>query len=347
MTELSGRAAALRRELTGRGRTRTLAQVQAAFDRADPASRGSAQARALLADSLAELARAGVLTPYRTVEQRQRPPLPTGVRWNDQPPTTPKPMPNRRPWHPSLNAAATARLTPGQHRLLWAVSEWLFVGGGLRTNPELTLAERSLEVTGDEKAFIRNADLLTQFGLDPETLRCRRVIPPLHTIPTGSGTVALVVENMDTFESLRVALAAEPGPVGMVCWGAGAAFETSVRRLAQAPAPIEQIRYFGDLDDAGLRIPASAERNATAAGLPGVQPWYGLYQALYARGREAEAPRKLSPEQSNELAGWLPESLRERAVTLLCARKRLAQEAVHGDFLMRNSSWRVMDDPDG
>jgi hypothetical protein len=52
--------------------------------------------------------------------------------------------------------------------------------------------------------------------------------PPLPSTQVGDGPVLLVVENDNTFNSIRAARTGDPGPVGHVAWGVGGAFEASV-----------------------------------------------------------------------------------------------------------------------
>jgi hypothetical protein len=59
-----------------------------------------------------------------------------------------------------------------------------------------------------------------------------------------------------TFHSLADRARPEPGPLGWLAWGAGGAFESSVRSAPQLPG-VRRIRYFGDLDFEGLRIPST------------------------------------------------------------------------------------------
>lgn len=79
----------------------------------------------------------------------------------------------------------------------------------------------------------------------------------------------LVVENSDTFDSLVTVLRGRNDHrVGLVGWGAGAGFEASVLSIADLGRAVSEVRYFGDLDENGLRIPASAGLIAQGVGLP-------------------------------------------------------------------------------
>ncbi|MBO4236613.1 MULTISPECIES: DUF2399 domain-containing protein [Pseudonocardia] len=311
--------------LAASGRTRIpRSAVRAAFLQADPTMVGSVDARRNLAGVLAELAAAGVLEPTGRTDDGV-PPLPNSVRLV-RPRTDAAPAADRGPWHPALAGAADLRRPS---RVLLQVNDWLFAHASRAV--EVPLRERALEITGDEKAF----DGPLPGGLTPEVLRARRVVPPLHRerLP-GGGPVLLVVENADTLDSLRRALAPDPGPVGGLAWGAGNAFTASV--LALRDDPPAAVRYFGDVDAAGLRIPRAASDLAAAHGLPPVRPATGLYRALLRHGRPASAR---TVDHSD--VEWLDAGLRGPVRDLFAAGARLAQEAVGVTVLAGDPDWRA------
>jgi len=318
-------------ELIGAQRRRILLpRLWELHDAADPTSVGSVRRRRLLAEALAELVAAGVIT--RSVgDDGGRPPLP---RYVDRV-TTPKPTPARPAvlWHPDLSWAAERRLTDKQYELLAAVNEWIFKRRAGAA--EVPLRERALQVTGDEKAF--DGGLVAEGTLTLDVLRARWVVLRLHTVRVGNGPVCLVAENSDTFDSLCRALTDDPGPVGRVAWGAGNAFASSVLSLRDDPPGA--IRYFGDLDEQGLRIPAGASELAVEEGLPPVRPATGLYAALFDHGR-AGPSRQVTADRARDAVAWLAEEHRDRAQTLLVSGRRLAQEAVGRDVLTATDAWR-------
>lgn len=100
-------------------------------------------------------------------------------------------------------------------------------------------------------------------------MRCRRVAPSLYCESAGDGDLLLVVENSDTFDSLLTVLRGRSDHrVGLVGWGAGTGFETSVLSIARIDRTITEVGYFGDLDENGLRVPSNAAALAAKAGLP-------------------------------------------------------------------------------
>lgn len=328
---LSPRAARMAELIAARARNRTgRDELWEILDRADPASRGSVDRRNLLAAVLDELVAAGTITCSAGTD-RERPPLPNHVDRVHAPDPV-APFPRVQPWHPELAWAARRRLTGPQEELLRAVNRWLFAGG--TRAEEAPLRERALEITGDEKAFDRG--LVAELSLG--VLRAERVVLPLHTERVGAGPVCLVVENADTFDSLHRALAARPGAVGRVAWGAGGAFGASVLWLRRDPPGA--IRYFGDLDPAGLRIPAAASVLAEEHGLPPVRPATGLYAALLERGiRRGRTGRRATPDVG-DLVAWLDPEHRDRARAVLARGERIAQEAVGRTWLAETDGWR-------
>jgi hypothetical protein len=325
VTGLSPRAAALAAAIAGRSRKRVpLDELWRLFVEVDHGPGSSVDRRRRLADDLAELVAAGLVTPARTLDDTRQPPLPRFVER-----VVERARPGRarpRILHPRLSwADALPSPTPAQTRLLDAVNAWLF-DPGHDTVPLAPLRERALEITGDEKAF-DSGSLIGPGRITPALVRAYRVVVPLHTASFGAGPVLLVVENSDTFDSLRRALDGDPGRVGAIGWGAGAAFEASVLSVRDRHPAVAEVRYFGDLDAAGLRIPASASRLAVQEGLPPVRPATGLYRELLAVGRPA-ATRAVSGSGLPDLLDWLDEPQRAPVRDLLAGGQRMAQEAV-------------------
>ncbi|MGQ0776199.1 MAG: Wadjet anti-phage system protein JetD domain-containing protein [Pseudonocardiales bacterium] len=338
----SGRAGRLAERLGSWPKKRVpLPELWRLFDAVDPATRGSAQRRQLLADCLTELGAAGVIELPSTAsfDRSQRPPLPRFVTISSS--TNRSHSPTRAPvWHPDLSWAATLRLTGAQAQLLEQVNGWLFRNAG-RDQPPVPLRERSLELLGEEKALdtLIGTSLFGPGRLTLDLLRTYRVTLPLHVTSVGPGDVLLVVENSDTFDSLRRALTGAPGRIGTLAWGAGAGFESSVLSVASMEPVVREIRYFGDLDVAGLRIPASASRLALQEGLPAVQPATALYTALLAVGRPRSAQLPLDAQRADELVAWLDPQHRQPCRLLLTEGHRIAQEAVGLTYLTTTSAW--------
>jgi len=311
------------------------------LDQADPASVTDSRRRSLLAGLLAELAGAEVvvLPSQRNVDRTELPHLPSFVTVS----RTTVVSPTRREivWHPDLSWVVGTQLLPSQLDQLTAINTWLFRERDVLVVP---VRERSLEILGDEKALDRLllTNVFAPDRLSLVTLRARRVIPRMFTKVVGAGDTALVVENSDTFDSLVRTLGERPGHVGIVGWGAGAAFEASVLSLSDLDHPVSAIRYFGDLDRVGLRIPANASEIAVAVGLPPVRPAIGLYDALLRLGRPQAGQPTVTEAVADGLVRWLDPAHHDRASRLLRSGQRLAQEAVGLRYLLRQDDWQSL-----
>lgn len=299
------------------------------LDRVVPATRMDPGRRALLAELLEQIAAAGLIAmpSPRSYDRTQSPPLPRFVTVT-RPDSLPAPTQDVI-WHPDLAWADSMRPPPtaAQRDRLIAINRWLHRE---RDDFVVPLRERSLEILGDEKALDRI--LLTNLAgpgrLSLEILRARRVVPPLHIKKIGDGTILLVVENSDTFDSLTRVLTHRPGGIGMVAWGAGAGFEASVLSITEIDRPVSAIKYFGDLDVAGLRIPSNASRLAVERGLPAVTPAAALYSELLRVGVCRPGQPTCSPDDAEQLVQWLAPEHRAKASERLISGQRMAQEAV-------------------
>jgi hypothetical protein len=339
---LSERAAGLASRLTAWPRRRvSLSELWHLLDEVDPASRIDARRRLLLADALAELDSAGLLRlpSARSYDRTEAPHVPLFVTV-DRPVAPPAARP-RPVWHPELSWAAEVRLTPAQMDILGQVNRWLH---GHRDPLVVPLRERSLDIFGHEKTLDRllPTNLFGTGRLTLELLRTRRALVRFTTETVGVGNELLVVENSDTFDSLVTALRRRDlHRVGTVGWGAGSAFEASVLSIRRLHPPVLSVRYFGDLDEKGLRIPASAAAFAAAEGLPPLRSAAGLYDALLAVAAPQPGQRRVPPAAAAEAARWLDPRHRERAISVLTAGTRLAQEAVGLRHLLTHDAWLI------
>lgn len=319
----------------------SLPELWQLLDEVDPASRIDARRRVLLADALAELSSAGLLQlpSARSWDRTEAPHVPSFVtvcRPVVQPIARPRPV-----WHPRLSWVVVTQLTPAQLDLLGQVNSWLH----LHRDPLVVpLRERSLDIFGHEKMLDRllRTSLFGTGRLTLELLHTRRALVRFTTETVGVGRELLVVENSDTFDSLVTALRRHDGHrVGTVGWGAGSAFEASVLSIRQMDPPVYRVHYFGDLDEKGLRIPASATILAASEGLPPVRSATGLYEALLAVAAPQAGQRRMPSSSAAEAARWLDLRHRERATSVLTAGNRLAQEAVGLQHLLTHDAWLV------
>jgi hypothetical protein len=337
---LSARAQRMADSLAAWPRRRVqLAELWELLDQIDPSTRMDIRRRRILSELITELAAADVaeLPAGRSYDRSEIPALP---RFLTLPRDSPAPEPPQAViWHPSLAWAPQAGLTRSQMRTVEQVNQWLY-----NTCDHLVVPsrERSLEVFGDEKALDRliGTALFGPGRLSLELLRCRRVAPRLYCESAGDGDLLLVVENSDTFDSLLTVLSDRGDHrIGFVGWGAGTGFEASVLSIARIGRAITEVKYFGDLDENGLRVPANAAVLAGSAGLPPVRPATGLYGAMFRQGAPQPGLRKLSADVAADLARWLGSDHHAQAARLLVTGERLAQEAVGLSYLSRHDDW--------
>lgn len=339
LTERAARLAAVLEDWPRR--TLNLEELWATWDTADPASAGRPSRRADLAAALTDLVGAGAVTLSKTKDTTASPALPTRVTLPAPEPTpTAAALAAQTAWRPELDWVVDSRLTLAHVHRLRAVNLWLRDhGGGTDVMP---MRERSLQIFGHEKVLdTLIATSLFAFGhLSLDLLRTFRTHPPLPSRHVGAGPVLLVVENEDTFHTLWDALMLDPGPVGHIAWGAGGAFEASVRSTGDLVG-VRRTAYFGDLDAAGLRIPSAAAATATREKLPPVTPANVLYRMLLHHGRPQGGTSSVAADQSPTLTGWLADpELEHQASILLAHGHRLAQEAVTRLVLSETPTWQ-------
>jgi hypothetical protein len=316
---------------------------------------------AVLARHLEVLARHGMIRPFRE-KTPEKVSLPAKI-WllpEEQPKIEEQPMPR---WHPDIHwlAQEWRRATAKQRAAYAAINLWL------KSEPDLfavPIRERALEIFGTfgseddfpmpEKTFddLKSGVLFSNPDRLDEVIRTLRPPPPLLTETftledvdsryrrVGNGDVLLVIENSTTWWSIVECLP-EHHRLGYVAWGLGGSFRASIRAITTKHR-IAEIRYFGDLDLSGLRIPVHASRTGQQHGLPAVRPTRVLYRGLLDLGRRRgakEAPADSA--EATELAEWLPECCRADAISLLRKGNRLAQEWVGYRYLKRNMAWHV------
>ncbi|AUG76290.1 hypothetical protein CFP65_1391 [Kitasatospora sp. MMS16-BH015] len=281
------------------------------------------------------------------------------------PPVTPLDRPAMPPLHARMSRVAAEWNQKGRkpHQLAAyiAVNDWLLRGPDPTPLP---MCERSLEVFGHpahlghfpepEKALrdLNFGWLFRDRGQLRDFLHLVRAEPPLLNewypakpqergyTAMRRGDILLVVENYTTCWSLTKALTSVDHRLGYLAWGIGKSFASSVRSI-RPDHGIGAIRYFGDLDVSGLTIPVRAGDQARAAGLPPIVPVTELYDALFRLGTPLPGKEAVSPAKAEELAAWLPERHRARAVGLLVRGERLAQEWVNLRYLESATGWHT------
>ena len=340
---------------TWQRRTVKADEIWQLWNDADPASAGKVERRTDLAEALRVLAIAGLITTSRTLDRSAEPALPTRITLPEsQPSESAATLARSIAWRPELSWVAETRLSLAQVGMLRRVNLWL--RDRVREDDIVPMRERSLEIFGHEKALDRHR-VSALFGpgrLSLTLLRAFRTHPPLPAVQIGDGDMLLVVENEDTFHSLADSARRQPGPLGWLAWGAGGAFESSVRSAQQLPG-VRRIRYFGDLDFEGLRIPVNAADTAASEDLIEVLPAIVLYRLLADTGVTQALQQPLDSGLATELVSWMRSDkdattphgvhadvaccLPHWAAQLLIAGQRAPQEAVGTRLLAAHPGW--------
>jgi hypothetical protein len=306
---------------------------QALYD-ADPFAIEVAEKRAHLLALLERAAELHVLEFSKT-RDRGKPSLPRSVHLADADPPS-FPVDRAWSWRSELSWAHEVSLTPYEFETLRAIQDFLrSAGTGRMLVPH---RERSLELFGGEKVLdvLVKGRLFAPGRLTLDVLRCKWAPPPLAFERTGNGRVALIVENAATFHTC-VAIAKRGGPIGVVGYGAGRAFVASVATFVSIEG-IDEIRYAGDLDEAGLAIPAAAELTAATHGVAAIKPANSLWKLLVAHAKP-QGGVAVPDDVALDLVAWLPVSLHIEAARLLTSGTRLAQEAVGAELLSSHPEW--------
>lgn len=87
--------------------------------------------------------------------------------------------------------------------------------------------------------------------------------------------------------------------------------------VADLERTVSDVRYFGDLDRVGLRVPASASAVAVASGLSPVRPAVALYGAFLVAGRPQPGRPEVSEADAKQLVDWLDPIHREPVTQVL------------------------------
>jgi len=313
-----------------------VAELLAAAQEHDLSLVGDPAARARFRQALDELVGASLVTLPSAAsrsgwEAIVEPPLPVQVTRVDREAAGLAVRPAPRVWPSALEAAGRIANRPDEHALLERVARWL------RDNPapvRIPVGERSAELFDDEKALgrYRKTRLFTSGALTLDLLACYD--PPLpfasQHVP-GNGPVALLVaENLATYTSFLTAartLDVTTRPNLHVSWGIGGSFEQSVLSIPLLDPLPRYVRYFGDLDLAGLGIAARATRQAAEAGLPPVLPAIACYRFLLNGPRHWRRPddsNRVGQPDYGDACAWLPPELRPRARELLASGEKVA-----------------------
>lgn len=338
-------------------------EVRRCFSAAYQRREGDDGITTMIRASLSVLIERGQVVPMQATDF-EKIELPRKVKLVPTATKTRKNVPSMPPWHRLLYDLEDTwpKATDKQRVRYLAINRWLM------NDPDRTtlvpLRERALEIFsefGDEDDFESPEKALDGMRDGPLFGDQERLLRLLHAVATpppllsrqlleeiapnqlrrvGDGDLLLVVENSATWWSIVNALP-EHHNVGHVAWGLGASFMSSIRSIADNHE-IRRIRYFGDLDLSGLRIPSTAQRTAHTSGLPPIRPAVNLYAELFATGRSWRAGDKaVDDDRASTLVNWLPEEHHEAATRLLTEGRRIAQEWVGYRRLTQTANWHA------
>jgi len=176
-----------------------------------------------------------------------------------------------------------------------------------------------------------------------EQLRCFVIPEPLawERGSTPDGPV-LVIENAATWYSY-CRWNRQRGFFSAVVYGCGNQFMHSLGYVEEIFREIgnRAVRYFGDLDPPGLRIPRLASAKAAGLGLPMIEPDLWSYRRLLELGYQKARPASGPLECEAEDMEWL-QTLANQAADLFARQCWLPQEHVGWEFL-RNATWLPAD----
>lgn len=269
------------------------------------------------------------------------PPLPRWIRLvREEVTDTEKADLRAYPWAPELRFLANIRPVVSMDDLLKLQN--FFANGGRERQP-VPLKERSLQIFGDEKrldALFRGSSLFADGRLTLESLRCFVVPEPLawERGPSSDGPI-MVIENAATWHSY-CHWNRERRFFSTVVYGCGNQFMYSVSYIGEILRVLDDqhtIRYFGDLDPQGLRIPRLANAKAVALGLPPIEPDLWSYRRLLELGRGKATVATESVHCDEQDLTWLG-PLAGNTTALFAKHHWLPQEHVNWEYL-QSSSW--------
>lgn len=237
---------------------------------------------------------------------------------------------------------------------LRSLDRWLAQAEVAPTAPA-TDKQRAYEIFNDEKLFGEHMDgsldrLLKRLGVDADVLGITDLKRPcLETfMPHQSKGPILVVENGDSFESLRFILGKQRRTrvLGLrlsgVVYGAGGAVCTPGlldQTLGNIGYALPYVLYWGDIDRSGVALISQA-REVNSIEIRLARPFYRkmvqLQKARERAGFEVEvAGRQAFPAKLDEIAREVPLSARWTFLQTIREGKRIPQEIVQLEHLLK------------
>lgn len=208
--------------------------------------------------------------------------------------------------------------------------------------------ERSFQIFGDEKFLASNSGraFLQQIGLTYANLSCYTTPEPFFYVdyrqPGEKQTSCLVIENKDTFYTLRKCLATgrcqiNRQPINLLVYGEGRKIVSSFAFMAEVTGPdpaAVTVYYFGDLDPEGIDIFGSLTERYPDYN---IHPFIYLYQQLLERQGERAPVRRDKQQrlQPKHLEGFLQNfapAVARQIVELFQNNRYLPQEGLAYSF---------------
>lgn len=178
-------------------------------------------------------------------------------------------------------------------------------------------------------------------------LGCFTEVLPLAWERVADNSRTLVFENAGPFAVARMVLREmKAPPYGIVAFGGGKAFVSSVRHLATLDFRIESISYVGDLDREGLTIPQEAVKTCISFGLSPIRPATELHSTMLASAAAFGQPegwpggRPLRKSEAETSPGFIADALRAQVGEILRRGNRVPEEVL-GPEEMRGTLARM------
>lgn len=214
----------------------------------------------------------------------------------------------------------------------------------------MSINERSFDITGEEKWLVsqEGGRILRNLGLTESYLNIYRTPEPFIYFARKSkqnGTYSpaniLIIENKDTWYTMRRLAAQGVGPFNVLIYGEGKKIIKSIEEIHLHDDPFltdteSNFLYFGDLDDEGLGILRDLKRK-----FPRIQPWmvgylYLIEEALNKnRWREGQAQRNIGVMAIAELLTGIGIDVSEKLAELFSLNRYMPQEAMNYQVLRR------------
>lgn len=324
-----------------------LPQIRQAFGQACPELAEQAERRHILKGLIQEAVEQGICRLPRDARARDRldsAGLPLFVVLNRSAVPRATVIPPGYAWHPLLGFAVEER---SRRRLecLKAINEWLKGGPDLKII--VPIKERSLEIFENEKKLDRlraGSQRLLGGRLALADLGCRICPLPLPFEmgpPCAKGRPVLVIENHDTWYSFCTwnESAAQYSCVAYAGGGhrKGLAYDEGFLDELLHRAGACELKYFGDVDPAGISIAAGVARSRAERGVARLTPAVELYVWLLSNG--PRRPMRSRQRQCPADLEWLPDTLRPEVSALFEAGLRIPQEALGTRVLKQTAAF--------